>query len=140
MFVSNRAADAEQLEKRLVDSGHNGLLQLDGASIGNLCSGGAARSYLTMSTMTDPTKGLGTSRSYLASSSARTASSMRSCWASPRWPRKSSRHAARVWPVSSHVWTRAAFPTLCLRAMTNVVLRPLDHAAWSSRRCSAARP
>src|SRR3954449_12740601 len=65
LFVSNRAADAEQLEERLTRDGHEGLLKKDGASIGNLLSGGAARSYLTLSTMRDPSKGLGTSRSYL---------------------------------------------------------------------------
>src|SRR5262249_17393458 len=64
LFVSNRAADAEQLEQRLRDKGKPGLLSDGGASIGNLVSGDAERSYLTMSTMRDPTKGLGHSRSY----------------------------------------------------------------------------
>jgi hypothetical protein len=76
LFVSNRAADAEMLDERLATeakatakdkaTGKPALLAKDGASIGNLVAGGAQRSYLTMSTMRDPTKGLGQSRSYLA--------------------------------------------------------------------------
>ena len=66
LFVSNRPADAEALEARLVEAGHPGLLANDGASIANLLSGGAPRSYLTLSTMRDPTQGIGRSRSYLS--------------------------------------------------------------------------
>ena len=54
LFVSNRSADAEELEQRLIHAGHKGLLSRDGASIGNLLSGGAARSYMTLSTVRDP--------------------------------------------------------------------------------------
>jgi len=70
LFVSNHSGDAEVLDARLTTlakaNGLQPLLAKDGASIGNLLAGGAERSYLTMSTMTDPSKGLGQSRSYLA--------------------------------------------------------------------------
>jgi len=125
LFVSNRAADAEQLEQRLIDSGHKGLLHNDGASIGNLCSGGAPRSYLTMSTMTDPTKGLGTSRSYL------------SFFLSPYGfihaivlgiaemaKEVFQARRARLAGIEPRLESRG-FPYPALRAMTNVVMRPL---------------
>jgi len=70
LFVSNHSGDAEALDARLTTlakaNGLEPLLARDGASIGNLLAGGAKHSYLTMSTMTDPSKGLGKSRSYLA--------------------------------------------------------------------------
>jgi uncharacterized membrane protein YvlD (DUF360 family) len=64
LFVSNRVADAESLESRL--GARPGLLASDGASVGNLLSGGAARSYLTLSTLRDRAQGLGRSQSYLS--------------------------------------------------------------------------
>jgi uncharacterized membrane protein YvlD (DUF360 family) len=62
LFVSNHVADAERLEERL--SANPGLLENGGASIGNLLSGGAVRSYLTLATTRDPASGLGHSRAY----------------------------------------------------------------------------
>jgi uncharacterized membrane protein YvlD (DUF360 family) len=64
LFVSNRPEDAAALDERLRSGTQPGLLHDDGASIGNLCSGGAARSYLTMATVRDPGHGLGRSESY----------------------------------------------------------------------------
>jgi len=123
--VSNRAADAEALEQRLVEAGHTGLLSDDGASIGNLFSGGAARSYLTLSTMTDPGKGLGTSRSYF------------SFFLSPYGfvhaivlgiaemaKELFQARRARLAGVAPRLDTRG-FPYPLLRAITNVVMRPL---------------
>ena len=125
MFVSSRAADAEALEQRLIEAGHKGLLSGDGASIGNLCSGGAERSYLTLSTMTDPGKGLGTSRSYF------------SFFLSPYGfvhaivlgiaemaKELFQARRARLAGVAPRLDTRG-FPYPLLRAITNVVMRPL---------------
>ncbi len=57
LLVSNRPADAAEIERRLSD-GH-GLLSRNGSSIGNLLSGDAHRSVLTMSTIADLSPGLG---------------------------------------------------------------------------------
>src|SRR3954447_17046054 len=125
LFVSNRPEDAEQLEQRLIDAGNKGLLSDDGASIGNLCSGGAARSYLTLSTMRDPNKGLGHSRSYF------------SFFLSPYGfvhaivlgiaemaKEVFQARRARLAGIEPRLDARG-FPYPVLRAMTNVVLRPL---------------
>jgi uncharacterized membrane protein YvlD (DUF360 family) len=125
MFVSNRPDDAEQLEKRIIESGHKGLLSNDGASIGNLCSGGATRSYLTLSTMRDPQKGLGTSRSYY------------SFFVSPYGfvhaivlgiaeiaKEVFQARRARLAGIEPRSDARG-FPYPVLRAITNVLLRPL---------------
>jgi uncharacterized membrane protein YvlD (DUF360 family) len=125
LFVSNRAADAEQLEQRLIDAGNKGLLSNDGASIGNLCSGGAARSYLTLSTMRDPSKGLGHSRSYFSfflspygfvhAIVLGIAEVVKEVFQARR---------ARLAGIEPRLDARG-FPYPLLRAMTNVVLRPL---------------
>ena len=124
-FVSNHSPDAEKLDRRLRDSGNQGLLAPDGASIGNLLSGGAARSYLTLATVRDPAQGLGRSRSYF------------SFFLSPY----GFVHAIvmGIAEVAKEVWqarrARLAgiepyldrgFPYPFLRALTNVVLRPLS--------------
>jgi uncharacterized membrane protein YvlD (DUF360 family) len=124
MFVSNRAADAEDLEQRLVASGHEGLLR-GGASIGNLVSGGAERSYLTMSTMRDPAKGIGHSRSYYGYflspyGFAHTIVLAVAEMAKEVFQARRAKFAG-VAPIS----TSRGFPYPVLRAMTNVVLRPL---------------
>jgi uncharacterized membrane protein YvlD (DUF360 family) len=124
LFVSNHAADAEALEQRLARDGP-GLLAKDGASIGNLLSGGAERSYLTLATVRDPTQGLGRSRSYF------------SYFLSPYgfvhaivlgiaemakeiFQERRSRLAG-IEPRMAR-----GFPYPFLRALTNVVLRPLS--------------
>ncbi len=125
LFVSNRATDAEALEQTLIDAGHKGLLANDGASIGNLVSGGAARSYLTLSKVRDPSQGLGHSRSYFSfflspygfihaivlgiAEMAKEIFQARRARLSGIEPRLASR----------------GFPYPALRAMTNVILRPL---------------
>jgi uncharacterized membrane protein YvlD (DUF360 family) len=60
LMVSNRPDDASEIERRVSD-GH-GLLAPDGASIGNLLSGDAARVYFTMSRLRR--HGLGRSQSF----------------------------------------------------------------------------
>jgi len=50
LFVSNHPADAAEIDRRLAPA--RGLLAPFGTSVGNLLSGGAARSVLTMSTLT----------------------------------------------------------------------------------------
>ena len=53
LLVANRPADAAEIVRRISD-GH-GLLAPDGASVGNLVTGDAARSYLTMATIRSDT-------------------------------------------------------------------------------------
>ena len=62
MLVSNHPADAAEIVQRASDG--EGLLSNDGASIGNLVSGDAVRSYITMATMTNPAQGLGRSQAW----------------------------------------------------------------------------
>ncbi|HSL97333.1 MAG TPA: phage holin family protein [Candidatus Deferrimicrobiaceae bacterium] len=61
LLVSNRPADAAEIERRL--SRGNGLLR-GGASIGNMFSGDAAESILTMSQLSAPEAALGPARSW----------------------------------------------------------------------------
>ncbi|MFL5777312.1 MAG: phage holin family protein [Chloroflexota bacterium] len=63
MLVSNHPEDAAEIVKRASDG--EGLLSNDGASVGNLVSGDAVRSYVTMATIKDKTQGLGKSQTYL---------------------------------------------------------------------------
>ena len=62
MLVSNHPGDAAEIVRRA--SNGEGLLSNDGASIGNLVSGDAVRSYVTMATMTNPRQGLGKSQAW----------------------------------------------------------------------------
>jgi len=62
MMVSNHPADAAEIVRRASDG--YGLLSNDGASVGNLVSGDAVRSYITMATIQDKSQGLGHSRAW----------------------------------------------------------------------------
>ena len=62
MLVSNHPEDAAEIVRRASDG--EGLLSNDGASIGNLVSGDAVRSYITMATIKDRAHGLGQSSSF----------------------------------------------------------------------------
>ena len=62
MLVSNHPDDATEIVRRA--SNGEGLLSNDGASVGNLVSGDAVRSYITMATIKDPSQGLGQSRAW----------------------------------------------------------------------------
>jgi uncharacterized membrane protein YvlD (DUF360 family) len=62
LMVSNRPADAAAIEARLPLA--DGLLTNGGSSIGNLLSGGATESILTMSRLADPVGALGPTRSW----------------------------------------------------------------------------
>lgn len=62
MMVSNHPLDALEIVRRASD-GH-GLLSNDGASVGNLVSGDAVRSYITMATIKNKEQGLGQSSSF----------------------------------------------------------------------------
>ncbi len=64
LMVSNHPADAAEIVRRA--SNGEGLLSNDGASIGNLVSGDAARSYITMATIRDRSQGLGRSRTFFS--------------------------------------------------------------------------
>lgn len=62
LLVSNHPRDALEIERRI--SNGEGLLSADGASIGNLLTGDAARSYVTMAALGDPHQGLGQTRAF----------------------------------------------------------------------------
>ena len=62
LMVTNHPDDAVVVESRI--SNGEGLLSNDGASVGNLFSGDAARSYITMATIKDKSQGLGRSTSF----------------------------------------------------------------------------
>ena len=62
MMVSNHPDDAAEIVRRASDG--EGLLSNDGASVGNLVSGDAVRSYITMATIKDKSQGLGHSRAW----------------------------------------------------------------------------
>ena len=62
MLVSNHPEDAAEIVRRA--SNGEGLLSNDGASVGNLVSGDAVRSYVTMATIKDKSQGLGQSTSF----------------------------------------------------------------------------
>jgi uncharacterized membrane protein YvlD (DUF360 family) len=127
LIVSNRAEDAEEIEARAKAGNGNrpGLLQDDGASIGNLCSGGAERCYLTLATVRDPNQGLGTSRSYF------------SFFLSPYGfvhaivlgvaeMLKEIFQARRARLAGIEPYLHRGFPYPLLRAATNVILRPVS--------------
>jgi hypothetical protein len=64
MLVSNHPDDATEIVRRAYDG--EGLLSNDGASVGNLVSGDAVRSYITMDTIKDKGQGLGRSQTFTA--------------------------------------------------------------------------
>jgi uncharacterized membrane protein YvlD (DUF360 family) len=64
LMVANHPADATVIAGRI--SNGEGLLSNNGASVGNLFSGDAARSYITMATIKDKSQGLGQSRTFLS--------------------------------------------------------------------------
>jgi uncharacterized membrane protein YvlD (DUF360 family) len=64
MMVSNHPRDALEIVRRA--SNGEGLLSNDGASVGNLLSGDAVRSYITMATLEDGNQGLGRSTSFFS--------------------------------------------------------------------------
>jgi len=63
-MVANHPADAAEVATRI--SNGEGLLSNNGASVGNLFSGDAARSYITMATITDKSQGLGQSKTFFS--------------------------------------------------------------------------
>jgi uncharacterized membrane protein YvlD (DUF360 family) len=64
LLVSNNPRDAMEIQRRV--SNGEGLLSADGASIGNLFTGDAVRSYVTMASLGDRSHGVGQSRAFLA--------------------------------------------------------------------------
>ena len=63
IMVANHPEDAMEVATRI--SNGEGLCSNDGASVGNLFSGDAARSYITMATIKDKGQGLGQSQTFL---------------------------------------------------------------------------
>src|SRR3954470_3909917 len=64
LMVANHPEDALLIAQRI--SNGEGLLSNDGASVGNLFSGDAARSYISMATIKDKSQGLGRSQTFLS--------------------------------------------------------------------------
>jgi len=64
LMVANRPDDALVVAGRI--SNGEGLLSNDGASVGNLFSGDAARSYISMATIRDRDQGLGRSQTFVS--------------------------------------------------------------------------
>jgi uncharacterized membrane protein YvlD (DUF360 family) len=64
LMVSAHPQDAAEIVRRA--SNGEGLLSNDGASVGNLVSGDAVRSYITMATIQDKNQGLGKSQTYFS--------------------------------------------------------------------------
>jgi uncharacterized membrane protein YvlD (DUF360 family) len=125
MLVSNHPKDAAEIVKRA--SNGEGLLSNDGASVGNLMSGDATRSYITMATITDPAQGLGQSRAwygffvspdnYLRAAVLTLGEAVKEYWQAARARRSGiepSMHRGMPYPVA--------------RAATNVSLRSLSTA------------
>ena len=63
IMVANHPDDAMEVATRI--SNGEGLCSNDGASVGNLFSGDAARSYITMATIKDKGQGLGQSQTFV---------------------------------------------------------------------------
>jgi hypothetical protein len=63
-MVANHPEDAAVIQSRI--SNGEGLLSNDGASVGNLFSGDAVRSYITMATIKDKGQGLGRSQTFFS--------------------------------------------------------------------------
>ena len=64
IMVANHPDDALVIGQRISDG--EGLLSNGGASVGNLFSGDAARSYMTMATIKDKSQGLGKSQTFFS--------------------------------------------------------------------------
>ncbi|MEI7744805.1 MAG: phage holin family protein [Chloroflexota bacterium] len=64
LMVANKPDDAFEVAGRI--SNGEGLLSNNGASVGNLFSGDAARSYISMATIKDKSQGLGKSQTFLS--------------------------------------------------------------------------
>ena len=77
LVVSNRPTDAAAIATRASDG--YGLLSNDGASIGNLTHGDAARSYITLATVGLRSGGLGRSSSFYVFFVAPAITCTRSC-------------------------------------------------------------
>ena len=63
-MVANHPEDAMEVARRI--SNGEGLLSNDGASVGNLFSGDATRSYISMATIKDKEQGLGRSETFMS--------------------------------------------------------------------------
>ncbi len=63
LMVANHPDDAMEVAARI--SNGEGLCSNNGASVGNLFSGDATRSYITMATIKDKSQGLGQSRTFM---------------------------------------------------------------------------
>jgi uncharacterized membrane protein YvlD (DUF360 family) len=63
LLVANHPEDALEIGGRI--SNGEGLLSNDGASVGNLFSGDAARAYITMATIKDKSQGVGKSQTFM---------------------------------------------------------------------------
>ena len=62
LMVSNRPRDAAEITRRVSDG--RGLLANGGVSVGNLLTGDATRSYLTLGALPEPGQGIGRSQAF----------------------------------------------------------------------------
>jgi uncharacterized membrane protein YvlD (DUF360 family) len=125
LLVANHPDNAYEVERRI--SNGEGLLSNDGASVGNLFSGDAARSYITMATIKNPSQGLGRSQTFLsffASPYNYLGTIVRSAGEVGKEYLQASRQArARIVPRMHR-----GLPYPIARAATNVALRDLSTA------------
>jgi len=127
LMVANRPDDALIVAGRI--SNGEGLLSNDGASVGNLFSGDAARSYISMATIRDREQGLGRSQTFVT------------FFASPyNWLGTIVRSIAEM--LKEYVQASRSQRAGCRTRWRE--RRPTWRSAtsrprWSSRRCTAAR-
>ncbi len=125
LIVANHPDDALLIAGRI--SNGEGLLSNDGASVGNLFSGDAARSYISMATIRDREQGLGQSQTFI------------SFFASPyNWLGTLARTLGEIVKEYVQAWRaerarivprmHRGMPYPVARAATNVALRDLSTA------------
>jgi uncharacterized membrane protein YvlD (DUF360 family) len=132
LLVSNRPPDALEILQRV--SNGRGLLSVDGVSIGNLLTGDAPRSYLTMAALADPEQGLGRSEGFFAfflSPHTYVGSIILAIAETLKELVQAYRQRQRA--IEPRLGR--AFPYPLMRAATNVVLRSLNTALVIEEMC-----
>jgi uncharacterized membrane protein YvlD (DUF360 family) len=132
LLVSNRPPDALEILQRV--SNGRGLLSVDGVSIGNLLTGDAPRSYLTMAALADPEQGLGRSEGFFAfflSPHTYVGSILLAIAETLKEVGQAYRQRQRA--IEPRL--DRAFPYPLMRAATNVVLRSLNTALVIEEMC-----
>jgi uncharacterized membrane protein YvlD (DUF360 family) len=132
LLVSNRPPDALEILQRV--SNGRGLLSVDGVSIGNLLTGDAPRSYLTMAALADPEQGLGRSEGFFAFFlSPHTYVGSIILAIAETFKELVQAYRQRQRAIEPRLGR--AFPYPLMRAATNVVLRSLNTALVIEEMC-----